>query len=263
MKLHPFTAPLERPFRSSLGTFFERKGVLVRVDIDGHVGWGEASPLPGLSTESLGDVVEDLTQICSRTVSPPTTVEAIGAWSERYCTTASAQHAVASAILDAMGKASHTSVATLLHENPREQIPISYLYSGDDNMLISAVGAGARVVKVKVGIETLDADVEKIRHIRRLVTPEVTIRVDANGAWTEKQAFQAVEQMEPLGVRSMEEPVGGGDLRAMARLRGRGIQIALDESVRSIRDLERIIALDAADAIVLKPMLLGTPLGTL
>ena len=260
MNLYPFAFPLVKPFTSSLGTFSDRQGVFVRVGLQGQKGWGEASPLPGFSKESLQDVTDELTALSTTNLRWPETVQEVGDWTEDHCRTAAAQHAVASAILDAMGKAHNTPVAALLNSHFRTKIPVSYLYSGNDRQLTAATNEGTRVVKVKVGTDSVDEDVRRIRHIRERIAPSVAIRVDANGAWTEEQALYAIAQMKPLGVRSMEEPVQNRDLDAMARLRGHGIRIALDESVRSPRELEEIIALDAADAIVIKPMLSGTPM---
>ena len=229
------------------------------VKIGEHEGWGEASPLPGLSRETLDEVHEELLKLQTNTEDLPSKIEEVGPWVEEHCQTAAGQHAVATAILDGMGKSTNKPISILLNQEAHPTIPISHLYT-DDERLVQSTRRGTQVVKIKVGFESIDSDVARVQRIRDSLAPEVSIRVDANGAWTEEQAAEAIHRMAPLGVHSMEEPVGGNNLEAMARLRGRGIQIALDESVRSPLDLEQIIALKAADAIVVKPMLIGTPM---
>ncbi|MFN8516409.1 MAG: enolase C-terminal domain-like protein [Chloroflexia bacterium] len=56
----------------------------------------------------------------------------------------------------------------------------------------------------------------------------------------------------------VEQPVAADDLAALARVRrAASVPIAADESVRTMDDARRIIALGAADALVIKPMVCG------
>ena len=41
------------PWRDAGSTWTSRDGLLVTIDVDGATGTGEASPLPGLSAESV------------------------------------------------------------------------------------------------------------------------------------------------------------------------------------------------------------------
>ncbi len=257
--LHPFSLSLSRPFTSSKGQFSERKGILVSVQAGEFLGFGEASPLPGLSLETLDEVHTELVRVQENNEPLPKTIEDIGPWVEDKCSTAAAQHALATAILDAIGQWSNRPIAQLLNRNARKEIPISHLYTNDD-ALFHATVLGTQLVKIKVGAASLDDDVQRIAHIRDIVGPDIPFRADANGAWTEQEAELAIERLRPLGVQSIEEPVANRNLKAMARLRGHGVRIAADESVRSLSELEAIVDHQAADDIVIKPMLIGTPM---
>jgi L-alanine-DL-glutamate epimerase-like enolase superfamily enzyme len=138
-----------------------------------------------------------------------------------------------------------------------------------------AVAAGFDTLKVKVGVGDLLTDVARIATLR-LRCPRAAIRLDANGAWTEEQAREALTRLAPLRIELVEQPVAAGDLRGMARLRGlgvpqsayqapdggglrglAGIPIAADEAVDSEDAAARVLAAGAVDVLVLKPMRLG------
>jgi len=59
--------------------------------------------------------------------------------------------------------------------------------------------------------------------------------------------------------RSLISPLADDALAAHSRLRGQGIDIALDESLAE-ESIETVIEREAADVVILKPMALGGPL---
>ena len=64
------------------------------------------------------------------------------------------------------------------------------------------------------------------------VGANVELFVDANGAWSRKQALQAMERFADLGVTWVEEPVSSEDLEGLRLLRDRapaGMEIATGE----------------------------------
>lgn len=262
IRVQPFSLPLARPFTSSLGQFERRDGLLVSIQVGDLLGWGEASPLPGLSSEHLSEVMDELMLLHETAPELPNSIEAMGPWIDAHCTTASGRHALASALLDSMGQWANKPISHLLNRHAIKEIPISHLYTDDDSLFHATV-LGTQLVKMKVGMGSIDEDFERVVRVREVLGPDIPIRVDANGAWSEQEALEAIERLGPLGVSSMEEPVKNRDLAAMARLRGRGVEIAADESIRSQADLTEIIDHDAADAIVIKPMLIGTPMASI
>ncbi|WP_101297595.1 mandelate racemase/muconate lactonizing enzyme family protein [Halegenticoccus soli] len=124
-----------------------------------------------------------------------------------------------------------------------------------------AVGEGFDCLKVKVGVRDLDADLDRLRAVRDAVGDGVTLRADANGAWDRDAAERAVDALADLDLDYVEQPLPAADLAGHAALRGRGIDVALDESLARHR-LADVLGADAADVVVLKPMAIGGPLET-
>ena len=108
-------------------------------------------------------------------------------------------------------------------------------------------------VKVKVG----DAgDLNRIAAIRMALGPKARIRVDANGAWDPESARTRLMAMSRYDLELAEQPVA--DLEDLARLRRRvPVILAADECLRATADVKRLVALAAADAVVLKVQPLG------
>ena len=120
---------------------------------------------------------------------------------------------------------------------------------------------GAHSAKVKVGENPgeLLVDVERVRAIREVVGPEVTLRLDANARWSVDEAYEAIAGLQPFGIDYVEQPVGSiaEMLELKARLEGTGIRLAADELIRQSHRLDQVISEGAADIAVLKVSPLG------
>ncbi len=82
------------------------------------------------------------------------------------------------------------------------------------------VEQGITRVKMKVGRDP-DADPGRVRVARDAIGDEPELFVDANGAYTRKQALSLAETFVDAGVTWFEEPVTSDDLEGLALLRDR------------------------------------------
>ena len=104
---------------------------------------------------------------------------------------------------------------------------------------------GLLEIKVKVGSGD---DVGRIAMIREIVGPQVSIRVDANGAWDFDRALWTIRQMAKLEVSCVEQPLPRGAVSEMAELRRRSpVPLMADESLVTISDAESLIRSEAVD----------------
>ncbi|NHX36177.1 MULTISPECIES: mandelate racemase/muconate lactonizing enzyme family protein [Halolamina] len=259
----PFTLDLSRPLSTADGTIEQRRGVLVGVErsADGGSvrGVGEATPLPGWteSYDACRGVLED----------PPEAWEhvddTVGA---EPPSTPAARHGYRLAVLDAAARASRRSLAALLAERggfstPSESVAVNATVGDADAeetvaAAREAVDAGFDCLKLKLGARSLDPDLDRVRAVADAV--DATIRVDANGAWDRESAAAAVDALAAIGIEYVEQPVPPEEVSALAALRGRGVDIAADESIRAY-GVDAVLDAGAADVAVLKPMALGGP----
>jgi muconate cycloisomerase len=104
---------------------------------------------------------------------------------------------------------------------------------------------GLPSIKVKVG---LGDDLERLRAVREVVGPSVSLRIDANGAWRADQAAARLDELAPLGLAAAEQPIPRGDPAELAALRRRAaVPIMVDESLVTEADADALIAAGACD----------------
>ncbi len=100
---------------------------------------------------------------------------------------------------------------------------------------------GFDAIKIKVGRERLEEDVERVRAVRRTLGPEMTLMVDANMRWPVQTAMRAVHALRDQDLYWLEEPIVPDDEDGHAQLAALGIPIAAGESLRSLAEFERMI----------------------
>lgn len=111
--------------------------------------------------------------------------------------------------------------------------------------------AGHRRVKIKIGRDPA-ADVDRVRVARDAVGPAIELMVDANGAYTRKQALAIAERIAAHGVVYFEEPVSSDDLDGLHLMRDRapaGMAIAAGEYGYDPGYFRRMLEADAVDIL--------------
>ncbi len=110
---------------------------------------------------------------------------------------------------------------------------------------------GIRHVKMKIGERPAD-DLQRVRAAREAVGPDVEIFVDANGAYSRKQALAQAEAFRECGVVWFEEPVTSDDLDGLRMMRDRapaGMQIAAGEYGYDLWYFRRMLEAEAVDVL--------------
>ena len=254
MRVSPFSVPLARPLETAAGAVERREGFLVSVG-EAPPGLGEATPLFGWTEDLAGcrRILDDLAAD-----DPPSTPAALPPMTDAPA----ARHAVELALLDREAQVAGVPLYRQLGGERRvASLPVNATVGdGDEAATVEAATAAARAgfgtVKLKVGTRPVEADLDRVAAVRDAVGPSVDLRVDANAAWDADAAGAALEGLASIEVDLVEQPLAAGDLAGHAALRGAGVDVALDESVRE-HGVAGVVAADAADAVVLKPMALG------
>ncbi|QDX41237.1 mandelate racemase/muconate lactonizing enzyme family protein [Salarchaeum sp. JOR-1] len=248
--IEPFSLPLASPLDTAAGAITERQGFLLRT----RDGLGEATPLSGWteSREKCRDALE------TADAALPDWQAALDACRGRPA----ARHAVALAHLDAASRAEREPLYRFLADDDSwvESVPVNATV-GDDSVESTvasareAVASGFDCVKVKVGARAVADDVERLRAVRAAVGADVELRADANAAWSADEANYAFDELAG-DVSYVEQPLAKSDLDGHAALREHDVGVALDETLTEY-GVREVLAADAADAVVLKPMALG------
>lgn len=121
---------------------------------------------------------------------------------------------------------------------------------------------GFKTIKLKIGAIDFQAEIELLKSIRaRYSKEEITLRVDANGAFSPNEALEKLQQLSELDIHSIEQPIRQGQLLEMKRLCAHTpLSIALDEELIGINETNaKIELLETVQPqyIILKPSLHG------
>ena len=151
IQVFPFELALKKPFVTAKGTTTHRRGVLVRNTVGDFMGWGEGTPMPGLSRVTPEDLYDELRPLHGMEGVCLDDLQSVQHYVDARVSSAPAKHALSAAILDTMAQHRGVSLARLLHTEVRRDVPISHLYE-DDDRLFHATMLGTQTVKIKVGI---------------------------------------------------------------------------------------------------------------
>ena len=121
---------------------------------------------------------------------------------------------------------------------------------------------GFKCLKMKIGAINFDEEYRLLKSIRdRFTTQELTLRVDANGAFDSKSVLSVLDELAVLGIHSIEQPIKAGQWQEMARVVEESpIPIALDEELIGLKNIEsrtHCINTIQPDYLIFKPALIG------
>jgi len=232
------------PFVIARGGASEHRLIRVRViDDDGVEGWGEAAPnrFYGETVDTAVGALARLTPIVES--ADPWALEDIELEMNRALRfNGSVKSAISAALYDLAGRRLGVPVYKLWGLDPAKAPLSSFtigIASTDDELRERVAQAAAYpVLKVKLGT---DHDAQIIRTVRE-AAPTKILRVDANAAWTAKQALGMVDVLVECGVEYVEQPLPAHDLDGLRFVRNRSaLPVIADESCVVSTDIARLI----------------------
>lgn len=229
--------------------------VLVRIELDGLTGYGEASMPPYLG-ESEKSVCNFLSQLDIEQFTDPFQIADIHRYMDTVATgNQAAKCAVDIALHDLVGKIMGQPWFRIWGLNPAETPFTSFTIGIDKPDVVKMKVEEAspyKVLKVKMG---LDRDKETVELIRKMT--DVPICADVNQGWTKRE--KALEMCHWLAERNclfVEQPFDKDDVENTAWLRERSpLPIIADEAVHGVADVRRVA--DIYDGINIKLMKCG------
>jgi muconate cycloisomerase len=254
----PLSIPFIEGFAHSLHERTGSDSVVVRIEAeDGTVGYGEGVPRPYVT----GETVESLLQHTTHTLWPALRDAAVPDGLSDHVITQCAElvpdvapteseqeagvrvhHAARTAmeiaLLDCSLKAAGRALSEVLPPSGRDLCYSGVITSGSiDRALANARkfrSAGLKHYKVKTGF---DDDVDRLKGIREILGPDVSIRIDANAAWTLEEALERLKALKGLGIESCEEPLGRERMADLPELAAKSpIPLMMDESLCDLED---------------------------
>ena len=239
LRLHRYHMPTRHPFTISRGTTTVQTTLLVELEQDGVVGYGEAvevSFYDATIDSTVAALEQERDAIESFTFSEP-----VSFWSfmsVRLAHSPAAQCGLDCAAYDLWGKLADKPVWKLWELDPARACPTDYTIGIDtiDRMVLKLQEFPKwPIYKIKLGTEQ---DLEIVRALRKHT--DAVFRIDANCAWTVEQALSIAPELKQLGVELIEQPLAPDDWDGMAELHKTSpLPIIADESCRIETDVDR------------------------
>nr|WP_321458905.1 o-succinylbenzoate synthase [uncultured Vibrio sp.] len=243
-KIYRYCLPMDSGVILRDNKLTERIGYIVELSDGVNVGLGEVAPLDGFSLESTDEAGIQLQDQAERWVA--------GLPIDYANMVPSVAFGLSMAQVELAG------------ELPQDgQYQAAPLCTGDPDDLIPKLNAmeGEKVAKVKVGLYEPIRDGMLVNLFLESI-PQLTLRLDANRAWTPEKAQQFAKYVTPSlrqRISFLEEPCRSpGDSLSFAI--NTGIAIAWDETLQDAirREDFRLEDLTGVKAIIIKPTLIGS-----
>lgn len=228
---------LRQAWTLSRGTWDTRRNVLIRLERDGLVGYGEAAPIPRYeeSAESNQAFIEKAGPILEKDL-----WEFQERWKEIERLAPgqnAAKAALDMAILDWVGKSLKIPLYKFFGINKNKTIPTTFSISIAEIPVMQKTALEAKnfqVLKIKLGSKDDRKIIEGLREVT-----DRPIRVDVNEGWRDReQALDMINWLADKGVEFVEQPMPAANLEDYRWLKERvRIPIIADESVHKIQDV--------------------------
>jgi muconate cycloisomerase len=234
--------------------------VVVRVrDESGVEGFGEGVPRPYVTGETVETMLDHLIRdlwprVAGRELPPAGHLAGVAAFLPEASLAGTlapnaSRAALELAVLDCTLRGAGRSLGDVL---PPRRPRVTYsgvITAGSVERAVQHArqmrAVGVRHVKVKVGF---DDDPVRVAAVRAALGPDVSLRLDANGAWTFTRAVEVLDAIAPLRIAAVEQPLPRSAVGEYARLRrATPVPLMADESLVTVADAEALIADKAVD----------------
>jgi len=250
----------KRSAGTSRGRLISKPSYLLYLQLENRLGVGECSILPGLSRDDKPDFESQLDRFCTLWEKEVSTEELKLEFRNEW---PSLWFGVEMALLELENKAAGiffpsffaSGRSGLLTNGLFWMGPEEYQWEQCQKMLEN----NFRCIKFKIGADYFQKSEKLLRKVRDH-SPDITLRVDANGAFTFHEAKKVLESLKDLNVHSIEQPLAIGNWKETSNLVNENlIPIALDEELIFCEKGREEELLETANAqyLILKPSLLG------
>ena len=265
ISVHRISIPFNRQISHNLYNGTETEAVVVvAVDESGLVGYGEGTPRVFVTGETLDKTIEAAHSLAGRLA--PNQFHTFKGLSDYLEITGSlelsqqypsAWCALELAVLDLWAKREGKPLWQLFAQKPTADpcvysavIPV--VAEQPLSQLLNMIKK-LRLEFVKLKIADKDSGISTVKLARKILGPNVDLRVDCNGAFSPDEAIAFIEEVQPFGISTIEQPVQKTDISGLGFVSSQSrIPVIADESMCTLEDAMQLIERKACKGFSIK-----------
>lgn len=247
-----------QPGGTSRGVLMEKPSWILKITNNNHSGFGEVNIIPGLSIDKMDEIETGLVKVCKELEEGKTNFK------ELEDTFPAIHFAIEQAFADLSEGGTGILFRTQFSAGEKGIKMNGLVWMNPIEVMKEEgrkkVKSGFNCIKFKIGSFDFKEEYELLKYFRDEYGSELEIRVDANGAYEEKNVFQVMEKLAELKIHSIEQPIKPKQFSLMNRIcRECEVPVALDEELIGISSHEMNDLLNEINPayLILKPSLLG------
>ena len=250
----------KRPSGTSRGVLKTKETFFIYLKDTVRQGIGECAVFRGLSSDDLPDYEEKLAWTCAHIyLGKEQLLQKLQAYP-------SLQFGLEQAFLSLNAPTPFELYSTGFVKKKQPIAINGLIWMGDTEFMKAQIEEkleqGFATLKMKIGALDFEKECALLSSIRkRFSADQITLRVDANGAFSPSDALEKLKRLAAYDLHSIEQPIRQGQPEAMAALcKNTSLPIALDEEligVFSKDKKEQLLQEIQPQYIILKPSLLG------
>ncbi len=248
-------------FRISTGSSLTAENVIIKIEKDGTVGWGNASA-NNVTDETVESILKATDIMKSRIENEDVDIEKN--WEDFRAELPEDPSALAGldiALYDLKGKLEKRTILDMF-DGKKESIltdrTIGLMTRSEAvEHANKFIENGFKALKIKIGLGLME-DIRRVKSVRQEVGDDIKIWVDANQAFTPEESITLCQKLRELDIEFVEQPVKVHDLEGLKKVTAETeMPIMADETIKSPEMAEKICTEGLADMINIKLMKCG------
>lgn len=256
----PYQLQFKRPSGTSRGVLTQKETWFILLEEKGKKGIGECGLLRGLSCDDRPDYEEKLQWVCQNIHLGEQAL-----W-EALMEFPSIQFGVETAFASLKAENRFVLFPSAFTEGKKSIVINGLVWMGESaymkQQIEEKIAQGFDCIKLKIGAVDFAEELRLLQFIRENFDERtIEIRVDANGAFSESESLNKLNQLSGYKIHSIEQPIAKNHTDMMSVLcKSTPIAIALDEELIGVFDpaeKEELLAKIRPQYLILKPSLVG------
>jgi len=247
-----------QPGGTSRGVLTEKTSWILKISNEIHSGFGEVNIIPNLSIDPIHEIENELVIVCKEIEQGKTNfLELEDQFPAIHFAIEQAFADLAEGGTGILFRTQFSSGEIGIKMNGLVWMnPIEVMKEEAKRK----IEEGFKCIKFKIGSYDFEEEFNLLKYFRSNYGEDLEIRVDANGAYHEKNVFQVMEKLAELKIHSIEQPIKPKQFLLMSKVcKECEVPIALDEELIGVSrsEMHHLLSEIKPAFVILKPSLLG------